>query len=78
MIWFLLIIIYNEIKSLQSAKIKDFSQKGRPLGGIQKAQKSLSNSMYSSFLLYLLKNSKIIRLKYSQKHSENTFGSAYF
>ena len=33
MIWFFLVLIQDETKSLQSAKIKDFSKKGRPLGG---------------------------------------------
>ena len=77
LIWHLLILIQNETKSLQSAKSKDFSEKRESLGGIQKAQKSLSNSSSSSFLLYLIKNGNLIILKYSQNHSESTFGSAY-
>ena len=60
---------------LQKLKI---SVKMETPGGIQKAQKSLSSSSSSFFLLYMIKTTNIIRLKYSQKHSEITFGSAYF
>ena len=41
------------------------------------AQKPLSNNSSSSFLLYLLKTSNIIRLKYAQNHFKSTFGSSY-
>ena len=58
-------------------KLKISVKKGDPWG-IQKARKSLSNRRSSSFLLYLIKTSNLIRLKYSQNHSESTFGSTYF
>ena len=72
--WFLYIM---KPRAYKVQKLKISVKKGDP-GGIQKAQKSLSNSRSSFFLLYLLKTRKLIRLKYSQKHSESTFGSAYF
>ena len=58
-------------------KLKISIKKGDPWGDL-KAQKSLSSRRSSFFLLCLLKNSNIIRLKYSQNHFESTFGSAYF
>ena len=35
LIWILLVLIQNETKALQNAKIKDYSKKGRPLGGFE-------------------------------------------
>ena len=54
------------------------SVKKETLGGIQKAQKSLSNRISSYFLLYLLKTSNIMRLKYSQEHSKLPLGQLTF
>ena len=47
-------------------------------GGIWTLLRPLSNSRFLSLLSNLLKTSEHIRLKYSQKNSESTFGSAYF
>ena len=49
LIWFLLVLIQNETKILQSAKIEDYSQNERPIGGIRMARKSLLNSSFSYF-----------------------------
>ena len=77
LIQFILILIRIEIKSLQSAKIKSFSQMGDPWGELN-APEATSEQKLPLFLSNLLKKSKHIRLKYSQKHSESTFGSAHF
>ena len=50
---------------------------GDPWGDLN-APRATSEQRFLSFLSNLLKNSKHIRLKYAQKHSESTFGSAYF
>ena len=72
--WFL---YRMKLRSYKVQKLNISVKKGDPWG-TQKAQKSLSNISSSSFLLYLLKTSNIIRLKYAQKNSESTFGSTYF
>ena len=51
--------------------------KRETLGGIWTLLRPLSNSSFSYFLLHLLKNSKHVRIKYSQNHFKSTFGSAY-
>ena len=58
-------------------KLKISVKNGDPWGDLE-AQKSFSSRSSSFFRLCLIKTSNIIRLKYSQKHSESTFGSAYF
>ena len=58
-------------------KLKISVKKGDPWGDSE-GPKSLSNSSSSSFLLYLLKTSNLIRLKYAQKHSESTLGQLTF
>ena len=72
-----MILIWNEIKSLQSAKIKGFSQMGDPWGDLN-APEATSEQQLPLFSVKHAKNSNNIRLKYSQKHSESTFGSAHF
>ena len=46
----------------------------RPLGGFRMVQKCFPDSASSYFPLQLLKNSKVITVKYSQKYFESTFG----
>ena len=46
---------------------------GRPLWGFGWPKSHFSDNTSSSFLLYLLKTSKLIKLKYAQKHFESTF-----
>ena len=58
-------------------KLKISVKKGDPWGDSE-AQKSLSSRSSSFFILCIIKNSKIIILKYSQKNSESTFGSGHF
>ena len=72
-----MVLIYDETKPLQNAKIKDYSQKGDPLGDSDGPKATFEHQLLL-FLLDMLKYSKIIRMKYSQKHFESTFGSAYF
>ena len=66
-----------EPRDYKVQKLKISVKKGDPWGDSE-APKSLSSRRSSFFLLYLIKNSKLIILKYAQKHSESTFGSAYF
>ena len=61
-----LVLIWNETKGLQIAKIWNFFGRRRPPGGFQMVQKCFPDSASSSFLLHLLKTSKIITVKYSQ------------
>ena len=72
--WFL---YRTKPKAYKVQKLKISVKKGDPWGN-SKAQKSLSSNNSSFFLLCLLKNSNLIRLKDAQKHSESTFGSSYF
>ena len=58
-------------------KIKGFSQIGDPWGDLN-APEATSKKQLPFFLSNLLKNSKHIRMKYSQNKFESTFGSAYF
>ena len=54
------------------------SENGETPGGFRMAQKSLFGQHLLLFLLYLLKTSKLIKIKYAQKHFESTFGSTHF
>ena len=58
-------------------KLKITVKKGRPLGD-SNGPKATFNQQLILFLLCLIKNSELIRMKYSQNHFESTFGSAYF
>ena len=71
-----MILIWIEIKRLQGAKIKGFSQMGDPWG-IWTLLRTLPNSSFLYFLLHLLKTSEHIRITYAQKHFKSTFGWAY-
>ena len=77
MIWIFLFLIHDETKPLQNVKIKYYSQKGDPWGDSD-GQKTTFEQQLLLFLLCLLKNNELIRMKYAQKHFESTFGSAYF
>ena len=55
LIWCLLILIQNETKSLQSAKIKDFNQKGDPWGD-SKGPKVTFEQQLILFSVILAKN----------------------
>ena len=48
LILFLFILIYNEIKSLQSAKIKDFNQKGDPWGDLDAPEATFEQQLHLS------------------------------
>ena len=88
---FLLIVVtisenwYNASWSLYRVKSRAYKVwklkvlvKWETTEGIWTLLRPLSSSSFLSFLSHLLKSSNHIRLKYSQKHSESTFGSAYF
>ena len=51
--------------------------KGETPGGSGWPKIHFSDIISSSFLLYLLKNRNIIKLKYAQNHFETTFGSTH-
>ena len=72
-----MVLIQNETKALQNAKIKDYSKKGRPFGDSD-GPKATFEQQLLFFLLYLLKNNELIIMKYAKKHFESTFGLAYF
>ena len=76
-IWILLVLIQDETKALQNAKIKDYSKKGRPLGDSDGPKATFKHQLLL-FLLDMLKYSELIRMKYAQKHFESTFGSTHF
>ena len=76
-IWILLVLIQDETKALQSAKIKNYSQKGDHWGDSD-GPKATFEQQLLLFLLDLLKDNELIRMKYAQKHFESTFGSTYF
>ena len=71
-----MILIWIEIKSLQGAKIKGFSQMGDPWGDLNTPEATFEQQL-PFFLSNLLKTSKHNRMKYAQKHFKSTFGSAY-
>ena len=72
-----MVLIQNETKDLQNEKIKYYSKKGRPLGDSD-GPKATFEQQLLLFLLCLLKDSELIRMKDAQKQFESTFGSAYF
>ena len=58
-------------------KLKITVKKGDPWG-YSDGPKATFEQKIVLFMLFLLKNSEIIIMKYSQNHFESTFGSAYF
>ena len=88
---FLLIVVtisenwYNSSWSLYEVKSRAYKVrklkvlvKWETPRGIWTLLRTLPNRRFLYFLSKLLKNSKHIILKYAQKHSESTFGSAHF
>ena len=76
---------YNSSWSLYGVKSRDYKVKKLKVlvkwetpGEIWTLLRPLLNNNFIYFLSKLIKNSKHIRLKYAQKCSESTFGSAYF
>ena len=69
-----------DIMPLGSYKVQKLkiSENEETPGGFQMAQKSLLGQHLLLFLLYFIKTSKLIKLKYAQKHFESTFGSTHF
>ena len=76
-IWILLVLIQYETNILQSSQNLKKLSKGRPLGGFGWSQSHFEQQLLL-FLLFLLKYREHVRMKYSQKHFESTFGLAYF
>ena len=58
-------------------KLKITVKKGDPWGDSDSPKSTFKQNILL-FILFLIKNSDIIRIKYSQKQFEITFGSAYF
>ena len=56
-------------------KLKIAVKKGNPWGDSDGPKATFEHQILL-FLLCLLKNSELIRMKYAQKHFESTFGSA--
>ena len=52
-------------------------KKGDPWGDSDGPKATFEHQLLL-FLLFLLKNSEIIRMKYAQNHFESIFGSSYF
>ena len=57
-------------------KLKITVKKGDPRGDSDGPKATFEHQLLL-FLLCLLKNSELIRMKYAQKHFESTFGLAY-
>ena len=49
---------------------------GDPWGDLNAPEATFKQQLLP-FLLYLLKNNELVKMKYAQKHFESTFGSAY-
>ena len=58
-------------------KILKLWSKGRPLGDLNDPKATFEHQI-PLFLLFLIKYSDHVRIKYSQNHFGSTFGSAYF
>ena len=59
------------------SKLKIIVKKGDPWGDLD-GPKATFEQQLLLFMLCLLKNNELIRMKYAQKHFECAFGSAYF
>ena len=68
-----LVLIWNETKALQIAKILKFLEDGDPLGGFRMVQKWFPNRASSYIMLHLIKIRNLITVKYSQKYFKSTF-----